>query len=127
MTVFPGRGLAGFKKAYRIHGTIDGGTMIGVGRWDGDGAPDTLLRRGGAVTLMHGNGPGGLRSASRLSGDLSAYDWSIGISDLQLTGHPDLIVRKKGTGRLYALPGTGKGLRAPVYLGTGFAGFDLAG
>jgi hypothetical protein len=76
---------------------------------------------------MHGNGPGGLRSASRLSGDLSAYDWTIGISDLRLTGHPDLIVRKKGTGRLYALPGTGKGLRAPVYLGTGFAGFDLAG
>ena len=50
----------------------------------------------------------------------------IGISDLQVTGHPDLIVRQKGSGRLYALPGTGSGLKAPVYLGSGFGGYDLA-
>jgi len=99
---------------------------IGVGRWDGDGAPDGLLRRGGTLTVLHGNGPGGLHAPSRLKADLSPYDWVIGVSDLQVTGHPDLIVRARGTGRLYALPGTGAGLKAPVFLGGGFGGFDLA-
>ena len=126
MTVFPGKGLAGFKKSYPVYGTISTGTPIGVGRWDADGAPDSLLRRGGTVTLLHGNGPGGLHAPSKLPVDLSPYDWTIGISDLQLTGHPDLIVRQKHTGRLYALPGTGTGFKAPVYLGGGFGGYDLA-
>ena len=126
MTVFPGKGLAGFKRSYPVYGSINHGTPIGVGRWDADGAPDSLLRRGGTVTLLHGNGPGGLHAPSRLPIDLSPYDWTIGISDLQLTGHPDLIVRQKGTGRLYALPGTGTGFKQPVYLGGGFGGYDLA-
>ena len=64
--------------------------------------------------MLHGNGPGGLHAPSRLKVDLSPYDWVIGISDLQVTGHPDLIVRQKGSGRLYALPGTRTGLKAPV-------------
>jgi hypothetical protein len=125
--VYPGRGLAGLKKSYPVYGTLSTGTPIGVGRWDTDGAPDSLVRRGSTVTLLHGNGPGGLHAPSKLSADLSAYDWTIGISDLQLTGHPDLIVRQKGTGRLYALPGTDKGFQAPVLLGGGFGGYDLAG
>ena len=65
------------------------------------------------MLLLHGNGPGGLHSPSLLSGDLSPYDWTIGVSDLQLSGHPDLIVREKGTGRLYALAGTAHGLGQP--------------
>jgi hypothetical protein len=127
LTIYPGKGLAGFKKSYPVYGSITDGTPIGVGRWDADGAPDVLLRRGHSVLLLHGNGPGGLHSPSELSGDLSAYDWTIGVSDLQLSGHPDLIVREKGTGRLYALAGTDHGWRSPVYLGDGFGGYDLAG
>jgi hypothetical protein len=125
--VYPGKGTAGLKRAYPVYGTLRKGTPIGIGRWDADGAPDGLLRRGGSLTLLHGNGPGGLHSPSRLDVDLTPYDWVIGVSDLQVTGHPDLIVRQKGSGRLYALPGTGSGLRTPVFLGGGFRGYDLAG
>jgi hypothetical protein len=85
------------------------------------------MRRGGTLTLYRGNGPGGLSSPSRLPVDLSPYDWVIGVSDLQLTGHPDLIVREKGTGRIYALPGTETGFGARIYLGGGLGGYDLAG
>jgi hypothetical protein len=127
MMVYPGKGLAGLKKAYPVYGSITDGTPIGVGRWNSDGAPDALLRRGHSLVLLHGNGPGGLHSPSKVTGDLSTYDWTIGISDLQLSGHPDLIVRQKGTGRLFALPGTDTGVRSPVFLGGGFAGYDLAG
>jgi hypothetical protein len=127
LRVYPGKGLAGFKKSYPVYGTVKKGTPIGIGRWDSDGAPDSLLRRGGDVTLLHGNGPGGLHDPSRLAADLTAYDWVIGISDLRSKGHPDLIVRNKNNGRLYALPGRGSGVKAPIYLGSGFGGYDLAG
>ena len=127
MTIYPGRGLAGVKKAYPAYGAITAGSQIGIGRWNGDGAPDTLIRRGARLTLYPGNGPGGLSRPSRLPVDLSPYDWVIGVSDLTRTKHPDLIVRQKGTGRLYALQGTTTGFHAPVYLGQGFGGYDLTG
>ncbi|HEX3222116.1 MAG TPA: FG-GAP-like repeat-containing protein [Nocardioides sp.] len=127
MRLYPGRGLAGLRLSYPAYGAIKDGTQIGIGRWNGDGAPDSLIRRGGTLTLFHGNGPGGLAAPSRLPVDLSPYDWVLGVSDLQLTGHPDLIVRQKGTGRIYALPGTEKGFGARIYLGGGLGGYDLAG
>ena len=127
MTIYPGKGLAGLKHGFPAYGAIGKGTQIGIGRWNADGAPDSLIRRGGTLTLYRGNGPGGLSSPSRLPVDLSPYDWVIGVSDLRLTGHPDLIVRRKGTGRIYALPGTAKGFGARVYLGSGLGGYDLAG
>jgi N-acetylmuramoyl-L-alanine amidase/FG-GAP-like repeat len=127
LTIYPGKGTAGLRRSYPVYGALTHGTPIGVGRWDGDGAPDVLLRKGHVVRLLHGNGPGGLHSPSTVAGDLSAYDWVIGIGDLQLTGHPDLIVRQKGTGRLFALPGTASGLKSPVFIGGGLQGYDLAG
>jgi hypothetical protein len=127
LRVYPGKGLAGFKKSYPVYGRITKGTLTGIGLWDGDGAPDGLLRRGGTLRLLHGNGPGGFHDPSKLGADLTAYDWVIGISDLRGEGHPDLIVRDKRNGRLYALPGRKPGVKAPVYLGAGFGGYDLAG
>ncbi len=128
LRVYPGKGTAGLKKSYPVYGALAQGTPIGIGRWNADGAPDSLLRRGGTLSLLHGNGPGGLHSPSKLKADLTPYDWVIGVSDLQtkVTGHPDLIVRKKSDGRLYALPGTASGVQGPVYLGSGFGGYDLA-
>jgi hypothetical protein len=129
LRVYPGKGTAGLKKSYPVYGALAKGRPIGVGRWDGDGAPDSLLRRGGKVSLLRGNGPGWMQSASRLDVDLTPYDWVIGVSDLQAkpTGHPDLIVRSKTNGNLYVLPGTKSGARTRVYLGGGFGGYDLAG
>jgi hypothetical protein len=126
MRIYPGNGLAGLKRSYPAAGTISGGQQIGVGRWDGDGAPDSLVRSGGTLTLYRGNGPGGLHRPTKLGLDTSAYDWVIGVSDLRLTGHPDLLVRVRGTGRLYAVPGTMTGFQAPIYLGQGLKGYDLA-
>jgi len=126
LRVYPGKGTAGLRKSYPVYGALKDGTPIGIGRWDSDGAPDSLVRHGGALTLLHGNGPGGLHAPSKIKVDLSPYDWAIGVSDLRLGGHPDLIVRKKSNGRLYALPGSGSGFRTPVYLGGGFGGYDLA-
>jgi hypothetical protein len=128
LRVYPGKGEAGLKKSYPVYGALSQGRPIGVGRWNGDGAPDSLLRRGGTLSLMPGNGPGWMHGPSQLDVDLTPYDWVIGISDLQAsaTGHPDLIVRAKSNGRLYALPGTKSGVRTRVYLGSGFGGYDLA-
>jgi hypothetical protein len=126
MRIYPGKGMAGLRHAYPAAGRISGHQQIGIGRWDGDGAPDSLFRRGGSLTLYRGNGPGGLHHPTRLTLDTSPYDWVIGVSDLRLTGHPDLLVRQRGTGRLYAVPGTPAGFRAPIYLGEGLKGYDLA-
>jgi hypothetical protein len=127
LRVYPGKGVKGFKASYPVYGVMKGGSPVGVGRWDGDGAPDILVRHRGSLKLLHGNGPGGFHSLTRQSADLSGYDWVIGVSDLQLTGHPDLIVRGKSSGRLYVLPGKASGVKARVYLGNGFGGYDLAG
>ncbi len=98
MTIYPGRGAVGLKQSYPAYRAIASGSQIGVGRWNDDGAPDTLIRTGPRLTLYPGNGPGGLSSPSRLQVDLAPYDWAIGVSDLTLTGHPDLLVRQKGDG-----------------------------
>jgi hypothetical protein len=127
LTVYPGRGNAGFARGYPVYGSLKAGTVLGAGLWDTDGSPDVLLRTGGSLTLLHGNGPGWLQSPHRITADVSGYDWVVGVSDLTGTGHPDLLARQKGTGRLYALPGRTGGLGAPVYLGTGLSAYDLVG
>ena len=38
---------------------IDASRQVAVGRWDGDGAPDILFRKGNQLTLFPGNGPAG--------------------------------------------------------------------
>jgi hypothetical protein len=127
LTLYPGRGTTGLRRGYPAYGSVSAPVAIGVGRWDGDGAPDALMRQGGTLTLLRGNGPGWMHAPHRLTADVSAYDWVIGVSSLRGTGHPDLLVRQKGTGRLYALPGTATGLGAPIYLGDGLDAYDLAG
>jgi hypothetical protein len=99
-----------------------------VGRWDGDGAPDTLLRSGDALSVYPGNGPGGLTGRQALGFDATRYDWVLGVSDLRLTGHGDLVVREKATGRLYALTVTAKkGITSRRLLGQGMEVYDRAG
>ena len=48
------------------------------------------------------------------------------MSDVGLTGHADVVVRKRGTGQLYLLPGSTRGFGKPVLLGTGMEIYDLA-
>lgn len=127
MRIYPGNGMSGLKASYVAHSAISAGTQVGVGRWNGDGAPDSLFRQGSAITLYPGNGPGGLTNAKKLSLDLAPYDWVIGISDIQLTGHPDLVVRAKKSGYLWLIPGTDSGFGDRRFLGQGMGAYDLAG
>lgn len=125
MMIYPGRGAAGIGTPYVAYSRIRGSKQISVGRWDRDGSPDTLVRRGKTLTMYRGNGPGGLTSARRLPIDVSPYDWIVGISDVNLKGHPDLVVRVKGTGNLYLIPGHRNSLGQPVLLGGGWQGYNM--
>ncbi len=127
MRIYPGRGLAGLQPSYVAHSAIDAGRQVAVGRWDTDGAPDSLFRSGSALSLYPGNGPGGLVGGKRLGLDVTAYDWVIGVSDLRVSGHSDVIVREKATGRLFALRGSARGFGARRALGGGMGIYDLAG
>jgi hypothetical protein len=125
--IYPGNGLDGLKASYVAHSRIDAGEQIGIGRWDGDGAPDSLFRKGDKLTLFPGNGPGGLTSPRALGLDLKPYDWVIGVSDVNLTGHPDLIVRARATGYLWLFRATATGFEPRRFLGEGMQAYDLAG
>jgi hypothetical protein len=128
MRIWPGLGMNGLGPSYAAHTKIQAARQIGIGRWDDDGAPDTLFKRGSALQVYAGNGPGGLTTASTVPGvSLAAYDWVIGIRDIALTGHADLVVRAKGTGQLFLLPGETTGVGAPQPLGVGTEIYDLAG
>ena len=97
------------------------------GRWNADGAPDTLFRKGAKAVALPGQRP---RRPDRQAGagpDLTPYDWVIGISDIGLTGHADLVVRKKSNGALFLLPGAASGFGKPRFLAEGMGGYDLAG
>jgi hypothetical protein len=127
MRIYPGNGLSGLKASYVAHSAIPANKQIAVGRWDGDGAPDSLFRKGKKITLYAGNGPGGLTKPTAFKLNLKPYDWVVGISDIRNAGHADVIVRKKTTGDLWLLPGTPTGFGARRFLGAGMGGYDLAG
>ena len=128
MRIYPGNGLAGLKTSYVAYTGIKASRQVGIGRWNGDGSPDSLFRSGSTLRWYPGNGPGGLTKGNKqISVDLSAYDWVLGVSDIAgRGGHADLLVREKGTGHLYVLPATEAGVGARRILGEA-AEYDLAG
>ncbi|MBS44792.1 MAG: hypothetical protein CMH83_16830 [Nocardioides sp.] len=126
MTIYPGNGMAGLKAAYTAYSAVKANQQYGVGLWDRDGAPDSIFRAKGTLTMYAGNGPGGLTTRQQLSLDVSDYDWVIPVSDVRLTGHPDLVVRRKGTGRLELISATARRFAAPVRIGGGTAVFTKA-
>ena len=127
MRIYPGLGANGFRSSYVAYSAITASKQIPVGLWDGDGAPDSIFRRNGAMTLYSGNGPGGLTGAKSLPLNTKAFDWVIGVSDVRLTGHPDLLLRTRSTKKLYVMEGSATGFAAPQLLGGGLEGYDMAG
>ncbi|WP_244929537.1 N-acetylmuramoyl-L-alanine amidase [Nocardioides sp. W7] len=128
MKLWPGRGSAALGASYVARKAISARSQVGIGKWDADGSPDTLIRRGGKLISYAGNGPGGLTFERVVPGvKLGPYDWIIGISDVELTGHADVVVRARTSGRLYLLPGSTAGVGAPIRIGAGAKAFDLAG
>ena len=127
MRIFPGAGNGGFAASYPAYSQIKAKRQVGVGRMDADGAPDSIFRRKKNLVLYKGNGPGGLTSgATKVRGRLTGFDWVIGISDIDLSGHADVLLRKKSDGGLYLLPGNEKRFGKPVLLGGGMNDYDLA-
>ncbi|MCW2814631.1 MAG: N-acetylmuramoyl-L-alanine amidase, family 2 [Nocardioides sp.] len=127
MRIYPGRGAKGLAASYVAYSTITASQQIPVGLWDDDGAPDVLTRSGSKLTLHPGNGPGGLTGGRTLSIDMTRYDQVVGVSDMDLTGHPDLLARVRATGQLVVLPGSATAFGAPVNVGGGYQYFDLFG
>lgn len=127
MRIYPGNGT-GLRISYIAHGAITATQHIGVGRWNGDGAPDSLVRANGKLVLYPGNGPGGLVKPKALGGlNLAPYDWVIGVGAIDNAGHPDLLVREKATGYLYLIPGTTTGFGSRRFLAEGLNAYDLVG
>jgi len=127
MRVYPGAGR-GFKASFVARGSVAGSAQLGLGRWNDDGAPDVLVRNGSSLAWYRGNGPGGLTGQpARIKTDLAAYDLVMSPGDVDRDGRQDLVVRTRGKGLLWVLPGTSKGFGAPVLLATGFKGYDRAG
>ena len=126
MRIYPGKGIDGLRRSYVAHGAIRAARQIPIGLWSRDGAPDTLFRSAGKLAWFRGNGPGGLMNGRQLQVDMSPFDWTVGVSDVGLTGHADVVVRKRGTGQLWLLPGSAKGFGKPLLLGSGMEIYDKA-
>ena len=127
MRIYPGRGLRGLKRSYVAYSAIGARRQVPVGRHDTDGAPDSLLRSRSTLTLYRGNGPGGFVGSRQLSLDVGRYDWVVGISDIGVTGHSDLVVRARSTGTLWLVPMTASGFGVRQLLGSGMDRYDLVG
>ena len=101
---------------------IKAGAQVPVGRWDADGAPDSLFRSGKRIALYPGNGPGGFIGATPLKLNVKRYDWMVGVGDMGVNGHSGVVVREKKTGYLWLLPGTTQRVLVPGLPGAGVQG-----
>ncbi|MGL5826918.1 MAG: FG-GAP-like repeat-containing protein [Nocardioides sp.] len=127
MRIFPGRGRDGLGVSYAAWGAIDASRQFGVGRWDRDGAPDTLVVAGDTLRVYVGNGPGGLSGYRALPITMRRFDWVGGIRNLTGPGHPAIIVRNRRTGDLWAMKANATRFGRPRFLAEGFDAYDLIG
>ncbi|MEP9383930.1 FG-GAP-like repeat-containing protein [Nocardioides cheoyonin] len=126
LRIWPGRGTKGLGASYVSHSAISASAQIPAGRWNGDGAPDSLFRADDRLTLYPGNGPGGLMNPVSVGIGVSRYNLVIGVRDLRGGSGSDLVVREKKTGDLYALQRRSDlKVSDRVYLGPGGNSYDL--
>lgn len=127
MQVYPGNGSAGLRKGYAAYSRVTGRGQVPIGRWDADGAPDSLIRTRSELVLYYGNGPGGFTRKKSMSLAIGGYDWLIGVDDVDLTGHSDLVARTRSSGQLWVIPGSTSGFRTPVAVTGDTQEYDLVG
>lgn len=130
MRIYVGAGMGGFSTSYVAYSPITARQFIGIGLMNGDGAPDGLYVTKGpdrVLMLVGGNGPGGLtKGARQVKKRMQRFDWVLGVSDVDVTGHADLVVRRKSNGALLVMPGSESGFGRAIKIGNA-SGFDLAG
>ena len=84
------------------------------------------MRVGGEVQVRGDvNGPALLEQV-RAWAHLLGFS-QIGVSDVDLTGHGDLVARTRGTGELWVIPGSSTGFKAPISIAGGGSEYDLVG
>jgi hypothetical protein len=129
MRIYPSNGRTGFGPSYVAHSAISGSDQVGVGLWNTDGSPDTVVRRtDGTLAMFAGNGPGGLTDGVEVGSGAQVYDWMRGVGDADGDGRPDVIGRATKNGALWLLPGAASGGFAPRrFVAAGFGGYDLGG
>jgi hypothetical protein len=128
MRIYQGNGVTGFSGSFVAHSPISSSDQVGAGLWNGDGSPDSILRRAdGSLLFYPGNGPGGLMNPTQIGGAAGRYDWLHGVGDANGDGHPDLIGRQRTDGTLWLLPGNGSGFGASRFIAAGFDKYDLSG
>jgi hypothetical protein len=122
--IYPGNGTSGFKASYVARTVVPGKTQVGVGLWDSDTTPDTALRRtDGTLWLWLSD----QSETEQVLDGMRRYDWVRGLGDLDGDERADLVVRVRGTGDLYLLPGQRTGFGPRRFIGSGFSGYDYAG
>jgi hypothetical protein len=127
MRIYPGAGAAGLKASYTAYSRVPGRKQVPIGRWDRDGAPDNLVRTRAGLVLYFGNGPGGFTRQKSMALPVRDYDWLVGVDDVDLTGHSDLIARTRSTGQLWVIPGSARGFGAPIAFTGSAQGYDMVG
>lgn len=127
MRIYPGNGSTGFLASYVAHSAISSDRHTGLGLWDADGSPDSLLRRpDGAIVVYRGNGPGGLMNPITVRKNLKPYDIVQSVGDATGDGRPDLLAREARSGKLWLFPGTPKGFGVRRLLTERFGAYDLS-
>jgi hypothetical protein len=127
MRIYPGDGVGGFLPSYVAHSAIRSDGHTGLGLWDTDGSPDSLLRRpDGTLVVYRGNGPGGLMNPMQVRSGMKGYDVLQSVGDATGDGRPDVLARRRATGKLWLLPGTRKGFGVRRLVTDRFGGYDLS-
>ncbi len=115
-TVFPGNGKASFLAPTRTPSSLRTFNQIGTGSWQPDSAKPTYISSDGSFVPVLGS----------FGKDPTGYNWVVGPGDVDGKGGADLITRSS-SGRLWLIPGLGKGFGAKRLIGSGYGAYKLGG
>ncbi len=121
LRIYPSNGTSGFAKRVDTGRTVEASDQVSVGSWGGATPRSAVRRTDGTLWLLSPDGV----LAEQLAAGLERYDWVRGLGDLDGDGRADLVVRERGSGDLYLLPGQPQSFGSPRLIGDGFDRYDL--